>query len=132
MQENRLRTDPLQPCVATLPDTHVIIISFPRPLPMDEDVDIVFFDYDPFNLELEGDGGKDFEVRVDLPFQFVQLVQRQQHGMKPGPILSLIRAPQRFQCLIDAKESLVLGRIADGLRRTPTYHQGEHDEPHDG
>lgn len=132
MQENRVRTNPLQPCVATLPDTHLMIIPFPRPLPMDEDVDIVFFNHDPFNLELKRDGGKGFEIHIDLPFQFVQLVQRQQHGVEPGPILSLIRAPQGFQCLIDTKESLVLGRVSDGLRRTPTYHHGEHDEPHDG
>lgn len=88
-----MRTDPFQPCMASLPDTHVIDISFPCPLPMDEDVDIVFFDRDPFDLELEEDGGKGFEVHVGLPSKFVQLIQRQQHGTERGPILSLIGAP---------------------------------------
>jgi hypothetical protein len=64
--------------------------------------------------------------------QFVQLVQRQQHGMKPGSILSLIGAPQGFQRLIDTEESLVLRRVSDGLRRTSNYHYGEHDEPQEG
>ena len=109
----------------SLPDTHVIGISFPRPLPIDEDVYIVFFDHDPFNLELEGDGGKDFEVHVDLPFQFVQLINRQQHRMEPGPILLLIGAPQEFQRLIDTEESLMLCWVSDGFRRTPNYHHGE-------
>jgi len=59
---------------------------------MDEDVDIVFFDHDPFDLELEGNGGKGFEVQIDLPSQFVQLILRQQHGLEPGPILSFIGA----------------------------------------
>jgi len=118
--------------MAPLPDTHVIGISFPCPLPMDEDVDIVFFDHDPFNLELEGDGGKGFEIHVDLPLQFVQLTLRQQHGMELGPILSFIGAPQGFQRLVDPEESLMLCRISDGLRRTPSYHHGEHHEPHDG
>jgi hypothetical protein len=99
----------------SLPDTHVIGISFPRPLPMDEDIDILFFDHDPFNRELEGDGGKGFEVHIDLPSQFVQLINRQQHRMEPGSILSLIGAPQGFQRLIDTEESLVLCRVSDGL-----------------
>ncbi len=124
-----MRTNPLQPCVASLPDTHIIDISFPCPLPMDEDIDVVFFDHDPFDLELEGDGGKSFEVQFGLLFQFVQLIQRQQYGMEPGPILSLIGAPQGFQRLIDTEESLVLCRVSDGLRRTPNDHYGKHDEP---
>lgn len=127
-----MRTDPFQPCMASLPDTHVIAISFPCPLPMDEDVDIVFFDRDPFDLELEGDGGKGFEVHVGLPSKFVQLILRQQHGTERGPILSLIGAPQGFQRLIDTEESLVLCWVSDGLRRTPNDHHGEHDEPQDG
>lgn len=99
---------------------------------MDEDIDVVFFDHDPFSLELDGDRGKRFEVQFSLPFQFVQLIQRQQHGMEPGPILSLIGAPQGFQRLIDTEESLVLCRVSDGLRRTAHDHDGEHDEPQDG
>jgi hypothetical protein len=118
--------------MASLPDTHVILISFPRPLPMDEDVDIVFFDDDPFKLELEGDSGKGFEVQFDLPLQVIQLIQRQQHGTERGPIPSLIGAPQGFQRLIDTEESLVLCWVSDGLRRTPNDHHSEHDEPHDG
>lgn len=118
--------------MAPLPDTHVIGISFPRPLPIDEDVDIVFFDHDPFNLELERDGGKGFEIHVDLPLQFVQLLLRQQHGMERGPILSLISAPQGFQRLVDTEESLVLCWVSNGLRRTSSYHYGKRYEPHDG
>jgi hypothetical protein len=45
--------------------------------------------------------------------------------MEPGPILSLIGAPQGFQRLIDTEESLMLCRVSDGLRRTPNYHHGE-------
>jgi hypothetical protein len=111
--------------MAPLPDTHVTGISFPRPLPMDEDVDIVFFDHDPFNFKLEGNGGECFEIHVDLPSQFVQLIQRQQHRMEAGPILSLIGASQRFQRLIDTDESLVLRWVSDGFRRTPNHHCGK-------
>jgi hypothetical protein len=117
--------------MASLADTHVIGVSFPRPLPMDEDVDIFFFDHDPLNLELERDGGKRFEVHVDLPSQFVQLIHWQQHGMEPGPILSFIGTPQGFQRLIDTEQSLMLGRVSNGLRRAPNDRHGEHDEPHD-
>ena len=99
---------------------------------MDEDVDIVLFDRDPFDLELEGDGGKGFEVRVDLPPQFVQLIQRQQQGVEPGPILSLIGTPQGFHRLIDTEESLMLCGVSDSLRRTPNDRHGKHNKPHDG
>ena len=121
-----MRTHPLQPCVTPLPDTHIIDIFLPRPLPMDEDVDIVFFDHNPFDLELEVNGGKGLEIHVDLPLQFVQLTLRQQHGMEPGPILSFIGAPQGFQRVVYPEESLVLCRVSDGLRWTPNRHHGEH------
>jgi hypothetical protein len=120
-----MRTNPLQPRVTPLPDTRVIGISFPRSLPMDEDIDIVFFDHNSFDLELEGDGGEGFEVHVDLPLQFVQLILRQQHGMEPGPILSLIGTPQGRQRLVDTEESLVFCRVSDGLRRAPNNYDGE-------
>ena len=127
-----MRTDPLQPCVASLSDAHIIDISPPRSLPMDKDVDIVFFDHDPLNLELEGDGGKCFEVHVDLPSQVFQLIHGQQHGMELGPILSLISTPQGLQRLIDTEESLVLCGVSDGLRRTPGDQRRQHQETHDG
>jgi hypothetical protein len=114
-QEDGVRTNPLQPCVAPLPDTHIIGVSFPRPLPMDKDINIVLFDHDPFDFNLKGYGKEGFEVHLDLPPQFIQLFQRQQHRMKPGSILSLISAPQGFQRLIDTEESLVLRRVSDGL-----------------
>ena len=99
---------------------------------MDEDVDVVLFNRDPFDLELEGDGGKGFEIYVSLLSQFVQLSQRQQHGLESGPILSLIGAPQRFHRLIDTEESLMLCWVSDGLRRTPNDYHSKHDKPHDG
>ncbi len=127
-----MRTDPLQPCEASLSDPHVSGVSFPRPLPMDEDVDIVFFKRDPFDLELEGDGGKGCEVHFNLPFQFVQLIHRQQQGMELGPILSLIGTPQGFHRLIDTEESLMLCWVSDGLRRAPNDRDSKHDQPHNG
>ena len=127
-----MRTDPLQPCEASLSDPHVSGVSFPRPLPMEEDVDIVLFKHDPFDLELEGDGGKGSEVHFNLPFQFVQLIHRQQQGMELGPILSLIGTPQGFHRLIDTEESLMLCWVSDGLRRAPNDRYSKHNQPHDG
>jgi hypothetical protein len=96
---------------------------------MDENVEIVLFDRDPFNLELEGDGGKGGEVHVDLLSQFVQLIHRQQQGMEPGLILSLISTPQGFHRLIETEEPLVLSRVPDGFGRTSPDGHSQQQKP---
>ena len=98
---------------------------------MDEDIDIVFFDHDPFNLEFERDGRKGLEVHVHLPLQFVMMIDRQQHRTESGLIFLLIGDSQGFQRLIDPEESFVLCGVSDGLRRTPNHHHSQHQEPHD-
>ena len=68
-QENRLCADPLQFRMATLPESWIVRIFFPQPLPMHKDIDVVPFDHDAFNRKVQHDGSKRLEISLGFFLQ---------------------------------------------------------------
>lgn len=76
--------------MATLPHAHIIGIFLPCPLPVDEDIHVLLLKHDTLDLELKRDGMKSVKVHLRLSLKLFRLLRRQQEGMKPRPIFTLV------------------------------------------
>jgi len=52
--------------MASLTETRIVRIFFPQPLPMHEHIDVVPFDHNAFDREVQRDGTKRLEIALSL------------------------------------------------------------------
>lgn len=123
-QKNRLCSDPLQSRMASLTEARIVRIFFPQPLPMHEDIDIVPFDHNAFDREVQRDGTKSLEIALGSFSQPVKLVNRHHERGQIRRIFLQIGLAKRFHCPIDTEIPFVIFGILNRLATAADADQG--------
>src|SRR5262249_26017343 len=116
LQEDSLRSHPLQARMASVANAGVLRILFPQSLPMDVDVDVIIVNHDPFDSELHRDVVKRLEITFSFPLQSISRFRRDHERSHPGGIFLHVGLSKRLHCLVDAKIPFMILRILDGFR----------------
>ena len=123
-QKNRLCSDPLQSRLTSLTEARIVRIFFPQPLPMQEHIDIVPFDHNALDGEVQRDGTKCLEIALGFFPQPVKLVNRHHELGQIRRIFLHIRLVIRFHRPIDTEIPFVIVGILNRLSAAADSDQG--------
>ena len=103
--------------MASLTEARILRIFFPQPLPMHEYINIVPFDHDALDCEVQRNAAKRFEIALGLVPQPVKLFNRHHERGQIRRIFPHIGLAKRFHRPINTEVPFVIFRI---LNRLPT------------
>lgn len=92
-------------------------ISFPLALPMDEHVDVLSFDQDTLDRELQLNLVKRIEVAVNLPLHLIQISRGQEQRLDPAAVAIYVGLSQRFDGLVDAEDAVMILFVLNSFSR---------------
>src|SRR5215813_386701 len=127
LQEDSLRSHPLQARMASVANAGVLRILFPQSLPMDVDIDVIIVNHDPFDSELHRDVVKRLEITFSFPLQSIGRFRRDHERRQPGRIFLYVGLSKRLHRFVNAKIPFMILGILDSFRAASKPRNPQHN-----
>jgi len=117
--------------MTAMPDTGILRVFFPQPLPMHVNIYVVIVDHDALDVKVHGHVVEQFKIGFCLLLQPLRGLCRHHKRCDAGTILLHVRYPKRFDRFIDTKVPLMILGILHRFRAAARADHPEYEDDRD-